>query len=294
MTLPYGQLRNFHGVRATVPPGAIVGDCYINDGTGAILEGFWVLLSTGWTNSTATGGGTTFEYERPTNHADLHTLPSPNNNGNQGQRCSCELADGRVLILWHDAVNLNLTIIEMDESTFLTGTEQRDCYSYILQMQEYVILEAMLPETSDFCIASEIGDGDGEMVHIGLISDSATGPNAYDCYFPSTLLLRPTPATVMPNPLIAAPYGDGAGVVFSERINQVAAADQDCKHISMAAQPLLVSGPGVVAVYAIQQAGAGAFQVWSNFYDPTQAVGTRYALGGAVYVECLVNISSPP
>ena len=289
MTVPYGQLRNFHGVRATEPPGAIVGDCYINDGTGVIQEGFWVLLSTGWTNSTATGGGASYEFERPTNHADLHTMPAGANTGHQGQRCTTELADGRVLILWHDGFNLNLTIIEQDGSTFLTGTEQRDCYTYILQIQEYVTLEALGPIGSDFCLSSEIGDTDGEMIHVGFVAEAASGGNVYDCYFPSASLLRPTAATVMPNPFIAAPYGNGVGIVFAEHVNQVLDVARACKHISMAAQPLLATGPGVVAVYAMQLPAAGAYQVWSNFYDPSQAVGIRYALGGGIYLECLVN-----
>lgn len=291
MTLPWGQLRNFHGVLNAHPAGAVLGDCYINNGTGVIQEGFWVLLSTGWTNATAAGGGVSIEYERPTNHSDLHYLPTGSYTGHQGQRCSCELADGRILILWHDAgVGLYITIIEMDEATFLTGTEQRDCYTYMLQLQEYATLELLTPEGADFCIASEVGDLDGEMVHIGFVSTVAgVGIDVYDCYFPSGLLLRPVPATVMPSPNIAAPYGDGLGVVLAEHINQIVALDQDCKHVSMAAQPLLASGPGVVAVYAMEQAVHGAYQIWSNFYDPTQAPGTRYALGGLVYVECLVN-----
>lgn len=230
-------------------------------------------------------------YEKPYTMRDVHPLPGLHTNGHNGQRDTTILANGMELYLWQDADSgaKYLTVINRSYRRMAHDGTEFNRRTYVLNIVEYVTLDSLTTLDSDFCITSEVGLGDGEMVHITFAAVSASGTFIFDAYFPSSDI----PAVDPPGPLttldVAAPYGDGAGAIFAERVNQVAAVDQDCKHPTTCAAPLLALGPGIVVVYSMQLPAAGLYQVWSNYYDVTQVVGTRYALGGATYSEDLAS-----
>ena len=274
------------GVRSIAAGGPdIFGDVTLSPGNNIVLTqlGDDIEIS-----ASLPAGGT----EKIDDFFDVGAVPQTRLNGSPAQRCNTILANGRRCFLHEENNLLYLTVVnkymaspDIQEGPFHTRT-------YKIEVYEYISQEPVEIEMSEICMVAEVGDTEGEMLHISLIGMSPGAGDlvnqVYSIYVP-TMMLPYDDAEGVAELTFAAPYGDGVPThVFAEKVNQ-AMSDDPCMHVSMCAVENLLLGPGVAVVWVRDDDDVQ--RVWSNFYDPTQVPGSRYAAMVSGYLEARVDIA---
>jgi len=260
----------------------------------------------------ASGSSGSEPMEKPTDHVEVHALPTSLGNGNQGQRCVTVLQDGRELTLWLDSVDqvLYLTVKNPYYSDMVDTDYARHSRTYPINLLDYDTEGPLtISSDADFCITSEVGTQEGEMIHIVVCAYNVLGgKNIYDGYFPSVNLpgidfsgaMNNNPGD--PGLNLPAPYGDNGttpNLLKFEIVNPTVDSDESnaCRHPSCCADPSLVNGAGIVVVWSQLNNPLDPLVtsgIYSNFYDPNQVAGQRYAILLTLYQEGIVHPAGAP